>query len=105
VNGKIRRTEAKPTLPIIHHQSSRATYSVQVGAFLFPENADKTVLKLRKKGYSPDIVAFKDSRGRYWHTVRIGEYGSLEVAKKHAVGFSGREKMDAIVISTIKHLN
>ena len=77
---------------------AKAAYFVQVGAFLVKENANKTVGRLTKKGYLAEIVTFTDSKDRLWHTVRIGEYPSLKVAKKHAAEFSNQEKMDSIVL-------
>ena len=52
----------------------RMTHSVQVGAYLVPENARKQVERLGAKGYPARIFEVKDSRGRSWYTVRIGDY-------------------------------
>ena len=88
----------KPKLLINEPDPANAAYFIQVGAFLHKKNAAKAKRMLNKKGYSVRIVEFKDSKGRLWHTVRIGEYASLKIAKKHAADFSSQEKMDSIVL-------
>jgi cell division protein FtsN len=85
-------------LQIIRPEPLEANYFVQVGAFRNKQNAMKTVSNLKLKGYTAKIVTFTDSKNRLWHTVRLGEYASLKVAKKHAVEFSNQEKMDSIVL-------
>jgi type II secretory pathway predicted ATPase ExeA len=76
---------------------SKAAYSIQVGAFLYKDNAIKMASILGKKGYSANIVIFNDTKGRVWHTVRIGEYASRSVAKKHARDFSSKQGLDSTV--------
>ena len=76
---------------------SKAAYSIQVGAFLKKDNAMKMAGTLEKKGYSASVVKFNDKKGRIWHTVRIGEYGSQIVAEKHARDFSSKQGLDSIV--------
>jgi type II secretory pathway predicted ATPase ExeA/cell division septation protein DedD len=76
---------------------SKAAYSIQVGAFLNKDNAIKMASILTNKGYSANIVKFNDAKGRVWHTVRIGEYASRRVAKKHAKDFSSKQKLDSTV--------
>jgi len=76
---------------------SKAAYSIQVGAFLNKDNAIRMASILGKKGYSANIVKFNDEKGRVWHTVRIGEYASRRVAKKHAKDFSSRQGLDSTV--------
>jgi type II secretory pathway predicted ATPase ExeA/cell division septation protein DedD len=76
---------------------SEAAYAIQVGAFLKKANAMKLASILGKKGYSANIVNFNDEKGRVWHTVRIGEYGSQGLAEKHARDFSSEQGLDSIV--------
>lgn len=79
-------------------KSAKAGYFVQVGAFRIKENAINTTRMLKKKGYLARIVMLNDSKGRLWHTVRIGEYASLKNASKNAASFSRQEKTDSIVL-------
>lgn len=97
-----KQNELKLKLPIKELEVVKATYFVQVGAFLIEGNAIKTKRKLKEKGYYAKIVTVTDSKDRLWHTVRIGEYSSLKFATKHAAEFSNQEKLDSIVLP-LKH--
>ena len=77
--------------------SAGMSHSVQVGAFFDIKNAETLLAELREKGYPARIVPVIDSRGRTWYTVRIGDYPSREVARRHSKAFSSREKMESIV--------
>jgi general secretion pathway protein A len=57
------------------------TYSIQVGAYLVLNNANYMMNRLNEKGYAARIVNFDDNEGRIWHTVRIGNYSTIELAK------------------------
>jgi hypothetical protein len=78
--------------------TTKMTHSVQVGAFLYKKNAERTAAILRKKGYEARIVIFKDSQQRVWHTVRIGDYPSSEIAKDYADAFTARETQESAVV-------
>jgi cell division septation protein DedD len=73
------------------------THSVQVGAYLVPENARKQVERLGAKGYPARIFEVKDSQGRSWSTVRIGDYPSSEAARLQADEFTRREQAPSVV--------
>ena len=88
----------KSSLPVEDNRLPKATHSVQVGAFLAKENADVRVAILTDRGYKPKIVVFNDSMGRRWHTVRIGNYASREIAQKRAKAFSKREKFESAIV-------
>jgi cell division septation protein DedD len=75
----------------------RMTHSVQVGAYLVPENAHKQVERLGAKGYPARIFEVKDSQGRNWSTVRIGDYPSSEAARRQADEFTRREQAPSVV--------
>jgi general secretion pathway protein A len=76
---------------------ARMTHSVQVGAFLYPENAQQAAGQLNAKGYSAKILPMTDSKGRTWHTVRIGDHPSRQAAQAQADDFSRRERIKSIV--------
>jgi hypothetical protein len=44
------------------------------------------------------MIIFNDSKKRIWHTVRLGEYPSSEVAKEYADAFTLREKLESAVV-------
>jgi type II secretory pathway predicted ATPase ExeA len=77
--------------------TSKMTHSVQVGAFLIKKNAERITGILRKKGYDARIVIFNDSKKRIWHTVRIGDYPSSEIAKEYADAFTAKETRESAV--------
>ena len=78
--------------------TSKMTHSVQVGAFLIKKNAEMITNKLRKKGYDARIVIFNDSKKRIWHTVRIGDYPSREIAREYSDAFTAKEKIESAVV-------
>jgi general secretion pathway protein A len=73
------------------------THSIQVGAFINPDNAKRLVEKLKAKGYPVQVFSAKDSVDRFWYTVRIGDYPSEEAAKNKADAFSALEKIETAV--------
>jgi type II secretory pathway predicted ATPase ExeA len=85
-----------------HHLSPKMTHSVKVGAFLIKENAERIARILKKKGYNASIVRLTNSKGKVWHTVRIGDYPSREIAKQHADAFSAKEQRESAVVPVNK---
>ena len=77
--------------------SAESTYSIQVGAFLVAKNAQQRAIQLKRKGYTPRIMAVTDPQGRIWFTVRIGNFPTLEQAQKQADEFTAREKKASAV--------
>jgi len=77
--------------------SSKMMHSVQVGAFRNFNYAEKLVVQLKAKGYPARIFQINDSKGKLWHTVRIGDYATSEEAKIKAKEFSASEKMQTAV--------
>jgi cell division septation protein DedD len=73
------------------------THSVQVGAFLVPDNARQLVARLTAKGVRATIVEVRDTQGRNWHTVRVGDFPSRQVAQAYAEEFARREQMKVLV--------
>jgi cell division septation protein DedD len=92
-----RQDAGKSEFHISFSSLPKASFSIQVGAFLQKDNAIKMASILGKKGYSASIVKFNDTKGRVWHTVRIGEYASRSVARKHARDFSSEQGLDSTV--------
>lgn len=78
--------------------ASKMTHSVQVGAFLIKTNAERIKGLLKRKGYDARMVIFVDSKKRTWHTVRIGNFPSSEIAKKYANAFTSKENLESAVV-------
>jgi general secretion pathway protein A len=91
--GPVEEKSSSPSASV----SSRMTHSVQVGAFLYPENAQQAAAQLSAKGYSAKILQMTDSKGRAWHAVRIGDHPSRQAAQAQADDFSRRERIKSIV--------
>ncbi len=77
--------------------SHKMTHSVQVGAFRKLNYAEKLVVQLKAKGYPAQIFQTNDSKGRLWHTVRIGDYNTREKAQAKAEAFSELENIQTAV--------
>jgi cell division septation protein DedD len=73
------------------------THSVQVGAFLVPDNAHQLVARLSAKGVGAAIVEVRDGQGRTWNTVRVGDFPSRQAAQAHADEFARREQMKVLI--------
>jgi general secretion pathway protein A len=87
-----------PPEPFANRQPpAEMTHSVQVGAFIDIKNAETLIATLHAKGYPARMIRIPDSRGLTWYAVRIGDYPSREIARRHAKMFSSREKMESIV--------
>ncbi len=77
--------------------ASRPSWSVQVGAFLQPENARRTASEVSGRGWPARIAVFRDNQGRTWHTVRIGDHADRAKAEAQAAEFSRREGKPVVV--------
>jgi cell division protein FtsN len=73
------------------------THSVQIGAYLNPENAEQMTARLNAKGYSARITQITGGDGRMWYTVRIGDHPSRQAAQAQADEFSRREGQQSVV--------
>jgi len=72
-------------------------YTIQVGAFLQLENAQKLAQSVGQKGYSARVVTRSDSQGRKWHCVRVGSYSDQDRARKAAAEIESKTKLKPIV--------
>ncbi len=74
------------------------SHSVQVGAFLKSENADRFAEKLRGRGYPAAYVFhYTDSSGNAWSAVRAGDFKDFDTAREAVVEFEEKESISAIV--------
>jgi len=74
-----------------------AVFSVQAGAFLNKNNADKFAARLKEKGYAAYVFKITDSTNRTWHAVRAGNYKDLQEASSGLAIFKSKEKIPAII--------
>ncbi|MFO7559012.1 MAG: SPOR domain-containing protein [Desulfobacterales bacterium] len=75
----------------------RNSYSIQVGAFLQRENADRMISNLRAKGYEPYIFKTFSANKQPLYILRIGDYNNLRQASFAATQFKKLEKISAII--------
>jgi cell division protein FtsN len=93
------RSDPNPKSPATSNRESGAapSYTVQVGAFLQPENARRLAQTLGKSGFTARVLIRSDSRGKKWHCVRVGSYPDQEQAHKVATDIEGKLKLKPII--------
>jgi general secretion pathway protein A len=77
--------------------TKRATLSVQVGAFLGRDNAERLVGDLKQKGYEPYISTFLGYWGREWYSVRILDCADLKEAERVVSEYRQKEGKPALI--------
>jgi|GEM_PF-2011836 len=98
-----KRVEARPDVPqtvgATHASPMQAVahYSIQVGAFSVKRNADSLANRLRKKGYSVDIVRPSSGKSRLYR-VRVGKFKTRAAALEAAQRLRKNEKLDTAVV-------
>lgn len=96
-----RETPSKAEKPREPASAPRApgaySWSVQTGAFLQPENAQRALSGLTGRGWPARIAVFRDGKGQTWHTVRIGDHADRGRAEAQAAEFRRREGKAAVV--------
>ena len=92
-----KKTVSQTELPAGAQVSSQKFFSVQVGAFRSPENAEKLTAQLKKKGYAARAIPMLYSGGKVLHTVLCGKYTTLQQAKAAAAALSKTEKMSSSI--------
>ena len=88
--------EPKPVVPAASKPAAM-THSVQVGAYLYLENAQQVAAQLKARGYAARILKIPDAKGRLWHTVRIGDHPTRQAAQAQADDFRRREQQPSVV--------
>jgi cell division protein FtsN len=89
--------QAPPPAPPEAVPEAPMTHSVQVGAYLHPDNAQQVATYLAGKGYPARVLKVTDDRGRAWYTVRIGDHPNKRAAQAQAEEFTGREQKQSVV--------
>lgn len=95
---------ASPSTPpavAIEKAPSEDAYSVQIGAFLVPDNATRLMSKMKAKGYKPSVRTVK-TPAKQWRLVRIGSFPDKKAAVEAAKKFTAKEKMETAVVKDRK---
>jgi general secretion pathway protein A len=77
--------------------TKRVTFSVQVGAFLGRDNAERLVADLKRKGYEPYLSPFLGYWGREWYSVRILDCAELKEAELAVAKYRQKEGKPALI--------
>jgi len=77
---------------------SKMVYTIQVGAMKDRSLADNMVSKLKKKGYSANIVSSESSGKATWYKVRMGTFSNREDARKEAARIGKNEGISTTVV-------
>ena len=72
-------------------------FSLQVGAFLQPDNLERFMADLSDRGYTPRVLEVTSSSGRILSIVRVGGFTNRAEASQAALTFREREGMEALV--------
>jgi len=76
---------------------AKAKYTLQVGAFNNPQEAQELVNRLKKKGYDAYQVTGSAAAKGTVHRVRIGNFQNLQEAKQFALTFEKKENLKPII--------
>jgi general secretion pathway protein A len=90
-------TEPKTLVNRKSAPTERATFSVQVGAFLGRGNAERLIADLKQKGYEPYISMFLGYWGREWYSVRILDCADLKEAERAVAEYREKEGKPALI--------
>jgi cell division septation protein DedD len=83
--------------PSANEDAEMTAFSVQVGVFVFENDAHQLVRQLQKKGYTPIVLAASDKDSKLKYSVRIGAYKNETEAARAASNIAEQEKLTAIV--------
>ncbi len=78
---------------------AKAKYTLQVGAFNNPQEAQELVNQLKKKGYEAYQVTGSAAAKGTLHRVRIGHFQNLQEARQFALTFEKKENLKPIISS------
>src|SRR5215470_18056109 len=77
--------------------ASKLGFTVQLGAFLHADNAERLAGMLSSKGYDAQVSTKGDSQHREWHLVRVGSHSDRRSAQAAAREIEKSLKIKAIV--------
>ena len=74
-----------------------AGWTLLLGSYADPGNAEQVVAKLKRAGYSP-FTRVKDVDGRTWHSVQVRGLPSREVAEAKATEVRERLRIEPVKV-------
>ena len=92
-NALLAPTPARPAPP-----PGTLNWTLQAGAFLSQQHAERLVQILNGRGYNAHILVTRDSQDRSWYRVRFGDFSTRPLAADSAREFKRRENREVIVV-------
>ncbi|MBX7116262.1 MAG: SPOR domain-containing protein [Myxococcaceae bacterium] len=77
--------------------SGNGSWSLQLSAYQDRAEADRFVLGLKDKGYSPYIVEAQVAGKGTWYRVRLGRFANREAAARYLTDFKRETQLEAFV--------
>lgn len=74
-----------------------SAFSLQLGAYLMPENLEQALVDLEKKGLEGRVVEVTDSRGTVLSSVRVGHYANRFEAEQAAAELRRRQRLEVLI--------
>jgi cell division septation protein DedD len=80
--------------------SAAGAFTLQLGASLSRDDAERQASRLRDKGYAPYIVSAEVPGKGTWYRVRMGSFPTKDAATRYLQDFKRETQAEAFVAST-----
>jgi cell division septation protein DedD len=80
--------------------SATGAFTLQLGASLNRDDAERQAARLREKGYAPYIVTAEVPGKGTWYRVRMGSFPTKDAATRYLQDFKRETQAEAFVAST-----
>jgi DedD protein len=91
---------AHPAPKVPEATSATGAFTLQLGASLNRDDAERQAARLREKGYAPYIVTAEVPGKGTWYRVRMGSFPSKDAATRYLQDFKRETQAEAFVAST-----
>lgn len=91
---------AHPSPKVPEATSATGAFTLQLGASLNRDDAERQAARLREKGYAPYIVTAEVPGKGTWYRVRMGSFPTKDAATRYLQDFRRETQAEAFVAST-----
>jgi len=91
---------AHPSPKVPETTSATGAFTLQLGASLNRDDAERQAGRLREKGYAPYIVTAEVPGKGTWYRVRMGSFPTKDAATRYLQDFKRETQAEAFVAST-----
>jgi len=91
---------AHPSPKVPEATSATGAFTLQLGASLNRDDAERQAARLREKGYAPYIVTAEVPGKGTWYRVRMGSFPTKDAATRYLQDFKRETQAEAFVAST-----